>query len=147
MLFTRIIIFLLSCEFEHSHKVHVSCKPMIGHGVLLQKHVNSLMSWSWIEVCKHSQTKERAKHQTAELRLRGEGGRLGGQKLSQEQKVAALTSKQSTRPSNVTRPWARYWTVKCLKKSHWELCRAAHREEPVGAGPAAGGVGVVGEHS
>lgn len=27
------------------------------------------MSWSWIEVCKHSQTKERAKHQTAELRL------------------------------------------------------------------------------
>lgn len=75
---------------------------MIGHGVLLQKHVNSLMSW--IMVCKHSQTKERAKHQTAELRLRGEGGRLGGQKLSQEQKVAALTSKQSTRPSNVTRP-------------------------------------------
>lgn len=71
-------------------------------------------------VCKHSQTKERAKHQTAELRLdellseteaEGEGGRLrgervrlGGQKLSYEQKVTALTSKQSTRPSNVTRP-------------------------------------------
>lgn len=30
-------------------------------------------------VCKHSQTKERAKHQTAELRLRGEGGRLRGE--------------------------------------------------------------------
>lgn len=119
---------------------------MIGHGVLLQKHVNSLMSW--IMVCKHSQTKERAKHQTAELRLRGEGGRLrgeggrlGGQKLSQEQKVAALTSKQSTCPSNVTRPWARYWTVKCLKKSHWELCRAAHREEPGGGGASSRGGG------
>lgn len=81
MLFTRIIIFLLSCEFEHSHKAHVRCKPMIGHGVLLQKHVNSLMSW--IVVCKHS--KERAKHRTAELRLdallsetEAEGGGGGG---------------------------------------------------------------------